>query len=66
MDENFTITLSRMARRLGVSTAWLRAEAESGRIPAVRADDTFLFHAPTVERVLVERACQQREGAADE
>ena len=58
MDENFTITLSRMARRLGVSTAWLRAEAESGRIPAVKADDTYLFHAATVEGVLAERAAK--------
>jgi len=50
-----------MARRLRVSVKWLRAEAEAGRVPHVRADRAFLFDPDAVERVLVERA-QRAEG----
>ena len=61
------LPLSKMARELGVPKDWLRAEAEAKRLPAVRAGDgCFLFHPPTVERLLVERASQvQTEGAVE-
>jgi hypothetical protein len=45
-----------MARLLGVSSKWLRSEAEAGRLPHVPAGDTILFDATLVERVLLERA----------
>lgn len=45
-----------MARRLRVPVRWLRAEAEAGRIPHVKAETVFLFDPETVERVLLERA----------
>ncbi len=48
--------LSQLARRLRVPVRWLRAEAEAGRLPAVRAEKQFLFDAETVERLLLERA----------
>lgn len=48
--------LGSMARYLGVKSNWLRGEAESGRVPNVRAGDTFLFNPAAVERVLQERA----------
>jgi excisionase family DNA binding protein len=60
-DTNRPTKLSEMARRLGVSTAWLRAEAEAGRLPHVRAGTGMLFDAATVERILSERA--RKEGA---
>lgn len=47
-----------MARRLGVTTSWLRAEAAAGRLPCVRAGEQFLFAVDAVERVLLERAQQ--------
>lgn len=56
------LTLPRMARRLGVTQRWLRAEAEAGRVPCVAADGRFLFVPDAVEAVIVERA---REGRAD-
>ena len=56
------LTTSRMARRLGVRPAWLRAEAEAGRIPGVAAGDTYLFNPEAVERALLERADQQAHG----
>jgi hypothetical protein len=47
-----------MARRLGVSRKWLKAEAEAGRVPSLRADRQFLFEPSTVERALAQRAAQ--------
>ena len=45
-----------MARRLRVPARWLRAEAEAGRVPCLKADNALLFDPETVERVLWERA----------
>jgi len=53
--------LGPMARRLRVRSDWLRAEAEAGRLPAVKAGDTWLFDSNLIERLLLERA---RGGAA--
>ena len=47
-----------MARRLRVTLRWLRAEAEAGRLPCIRAEKQLLFNADVVERVLLERAGQ--------
>lgn len=52
------VPLSPMARRLRVSTRWLRSEAEAGRLPHVRAGRRFLFNAEAVESVLLERAAR--------
>ena len=40
-----------MATRAGVPRGWLRAEAEAGRIPHLRAGERLLFRAELVERV---------------
>ncbi len=45
-----------MARRARVPASWLRAEAEAGRIPHLRAGARLLFHPATVEKLLFERA----------
>jgi hypothetical protein len=58
-------TTSKMARRLGVETGWLRSEAEAGRVPAVPAGNTYLFAPAVVERALLERA-RRYEGAGHE
>jgi hypothetical protein len=50
--------LGPMARRLHVPVAWLRAEAEAGRVPCLRAGRAFLFDAEAVEQVIVQRAAQ--------
>jgi predicted DNA-binding transcriptional regulator AlpA len=57
------LQLSDMASRARVSGTWLRDEAEAGRIPCLRAGDCLLFHPPTVERILVERASGLAAGA---
>lgn len=50
------LKLSEMARLLGVSVAWLRAEAERGALPHVRTDRGMLFDRATVEQLLSDRA----------
>lgn len=36
--------------------AWLKAEAQEGRLPGVQAGDTWLFHYPTIVDLLEKRA----------
>ena len=50
-----------MARYLRVPVRWLRAEAEEGRIPHLKAGDQYLFDAKAVEDALIDRA-REREG----
>jgi len=59
------LTDSQMARTLRVNVRWLRAEAEAGRIPAVRAERRFLFNPHAVVRTLADRATTT-EGTADD
>ena len=56
-----------LARILGVTSRWLRSEADAGRLPCVQAERRLLFNRDTVERILSERASRERiaaEGAA--
>ena len=56
MNTDLILNLARMARRVGVTARWLRAEADAGRIPCLRADHRFLFSPEAVERELALRA----------
>ena len=58
MSEPALLPANQMARRLRVTLRWLRAEAEAGRLPCIRAEKQLLFNADVVERVLLERAGQ--------
>jgi hypothetical protein len=49
-------TISHLARRLRVPVRWLRAEADAGRLPHIRAERQFLFDLETVEGLLLARA----------
>jgi hypothetical protein len=61
---NELLSLSRMARRLGVTQQWLRAEAAAGRVPCLRAGKRILFAAAAVEDALAVLASQpqRRQG----
>jgi hypothetical protein len=61
------LNLAEMSRAIGVTAAWLRSEAEGGRVPCLAAGKTFLFCPPAVERVLAERAARLPDpaGAGD-
>ncbi len=56
MDENL-MPLSRAAKRCGVSAAWLRKEAEAGRVPCLPVGNgRFLFDSIALVESLRERA----------
>jgi hypothetical protein len=57
------LALGPTARLLSVPAAWLRAEADAGRLPCLRAGPKYLFDVDTVERLLLERARQNNQEA---
>jgi hypothetical protein len=57
------LSLGRMARRLGVTQTWLRAEADADRVPSLRAGNRLLFAPEAVEAALAERAREGRDDA---
>ena len=50
--------LSRRLRRYGITQAWLRGEAETGRIPSLRAGRRRLYSLDAVKAVLIQRAAE--------
>lgn len=61
------VTVRGLADRLKLPAAWLRTEAEAGRIPSLRAGRRLLFNPTAVERVLLNRAAGMNlEGAGHE
>jgi hypothetical protein len=50
-------------RVLHVPAAWLRSEADAGRLPCLRAGKAYLFDVDLLERLLLERA--QRPAPAE-
>ena len=69
MKHETFISLQELAQSLGLPAAWLKTEAEAGRIPCLRAGRRLLFNAEVVEQTLMERAndssCVPRKEAAD-
>ena len=66
MSEHALHTLRMLAQRFkryGLTFDWLRAEAEAGRIPCLKAGRRLLFDPEAVEAVLLQRAqsCSQGE-----
>jgi hypothetical protein len=57
--ETELLSLTRAARRLGVPARWLRAEADAGRVPCLRAGMRYLFELNALREALARRA---REG----
>jgi hypothetical protein len=50
------LILARAARRVGVPAQWLRAEADAGRVPCLRAGRRYLFELRALTRALAKRA----------
>lgn len=50
------LTLAAAGRRLRVPPSWLEREAKAGRIPGVKTGEGWLFHLPTIVRILQRRA----------
>lgn len=49
------LPLNRAARRLGVTSKWLKAEADAERVPCLPAGSRYLFDMAVVAEVLAER-----------
>lgn len=63
------LPLGATASLLFIPAAWLRAEAEAGRIPHLKAGRVLLFDPDLVEQLLLARARQiprSGEGVANE
>lgn len=58
--------LAQRFKRYGLSAAWLKAEAEAGRIPYLKAGRRMLFDAEAVEAVLIRRAAGWLKGGDHE
>ncbi len=54
--ENELVNVHGLARRLRLPAAWLRDEAEAGRIPSLKAGRRRLFNVEAVEHCLLDRA----------
>ena len=56
MNYQTFVPLHVVSRRLGLPAAWIKAEAEAGRIPCLRTVQRLMFNLDEVESVFVERA----------
>ncbi len=57
------LSLARAARRLGLTAKWLRAEADAGRVPCLRAGTRYLFDLAALTEALANRAKNGRQDA---
>lgn len=54
------LVLSRMARRLGVTQHWLREQADTGKVPHLKAGTRYLFNPHAVQTALAEVAAERK------
>jgi hypothetical protein len=59
------LSLARAARRLGLTARWLRAEADAGWVPCLRAGTRYLFDLAALKTALAERAGARPDTARD-
>lgn len=50
--------LARRLRRFGITQAWLKSEAEAGRLPCMRAGRRLLFNSDAVHAELLRLAAK--------
>jgi len=60
------LSLSRLARRLGITQQWLREQADAGKIPCLKAGNRHLFNPVAVEETLASKAAQTRIARPEE
>ena len=59
-DQEILLALRGLARALGLSAAWLKEEADAGRIPSLKAGRRLLFSEAAVRQVLLRRAAGEQ------
>ena len=64
MDLRF-VTLMDLSDRTGLPVAWLRAEADAGRLPFVQVGRSRMFLPEEIARTLRERGARAREEVHD-
>ena len=52
------VSITEVARRVGVPMTWLRDEAKAGRVPHLQTGRRLLFNVEVVEQALLERTQQ--------
>ena len=65
IDPDELFPLSRMARRLGVTQAWLRDQADAGNVPRLKVGNRYLFHVAAVQAALAKAAQARADGVSD-
>lgn len=63
MDNLNLLTVIALARKLGLSATWLKAEARAGRIPSLKIGRHLRFNADAVQRALLARAAGEDWGS---
>jgi hypothetical protein len=63
---NELLSLSRMARWLGVTQLWLRDQADAGKVPCLKAGKRHLFNPVAVQETLAAKAARSQQGGDDE
>jgi hypothetical protein len=59
------VAIRGLAKALALPASWLKAEAEAGRIPSLRAGRQRLFNVDAVRQVLLRRAAGEDWGDFD-
>ena len=59
------LSLSRMARRIGVTQKWLREQADTAKIPCLKADNRYLFNLEAVQEALTTKASKAQKELHD-
>jgi hypothetical protein len=49
------VQITQLSRTIGLPAAWIRREADAGRLPCIRAGRLRMFDTEAVLRVLAER-----------
>ena len=65
MNADQLVSLRALSRELKISIEWLKAEADAGRIPCLRAGRKRLFNVEAVRLALLRRAAGEGAGSAD-
>jgi hypothetical protein len=65
MQYSSLLSVRAVAKHFGVTATWLKAEADAGRVPCLRAGKRYLFNTPAVEAVLFERAAAAAKEVAN-
>jgi hypothetical protein len=62
MNPNELLSLPALARALNLPEAWIKAEADAGRLPHLKIGKRYRFNSAAVIRTLADRAAMTDKG----